>query len=336
MDATMHESGVACKLSGLRVLVVGGAGFIGQHVVAAFRDAGAAVSILDRVPPPERRNERDWIVGSIADASLVASTAAGSDVVVFLANSSLPGSSHANLAAEVEAHVGVTVRAAEICAALGVKRFLFASSGGTVYGIEPQEAGGLTVDMPTRPLNAYGVSKLAIEHYLRLIGETRDMSTVVLRISNPYGEGQRAVRSQGFVAAAMEHAIFGTRLPVWGDGTVERDFIHVADVAKAFVLAANCESRTPVLNVGVGTAVSLNAMLRMIEEAVGRRIAVDYQPSRAIDVRRNFLDITRTTREIGWRPSIDLASGLERTARWWIDEAADSITLRPPSRRTDS
>lgn len=307
-------------LQGARVLVVGGGGFIGRHVSAAFRAEGASVAVLDRIPPPADAGAGEWIVGSVDDPSLLASAAAGSDVVVFLASSSLPGSSQADLAAEVEAHVYVTIRAAEICNRIGVKRFLFASSGGAVYGREPAEGEGLTVDMPTRPRNAYGVSKLAIEHYLRLIGEMREMSALTLRIANPYGEGQRAVRAQGFVAAAMQHALAGTTMSIWGDGTVVRDFVHIADVAAAFLAAARTEGTSGLWNVGSGQGVTLNAMLAHIEAALGRPVPVAYGIDRPIDVHRNVLDIALTEAELGWRPVIPLEEGLHRTATWWLSQ----------------
>lgn len=307
-------------MNGLRVLVVGGGGFIGQHVVGAFRAGGAAVSVLDKASAPGGVQTDDWIVGSAEDANMLASVAEGCAVVVFLASSSLPGSSQADFAAEIDAHVRVTVRAAELCNRVGVGRFVFASSGGAVYGIEPAAGEGLKVGMPTRPRNAYGVSKLAIEHYLRLIGDTRDMSVLTLRVANPYGEGQRALRGQGFVAAAMQHALDGTELPIWGDGSVERDFVHIRDVAEAFVAAARYEGGSGLWNVGSGHGVSLNEMLRRIEEAIGRPVPVSYGLDRKIDVHRNVLDIAETHQDLGWAPRIGLAEGLARTAAWWKAE----------------
>ena len=303
-----------------RVLVVGGGGFIGRHIVAAFRDRDAGVSVMDVAPAPDDMDDLDWTTGSITDSSLMASAADGCGTVVFLANASLPGSSHADLSGEVKAHVAATVNAAEICAELGVERFLFASSGGTVYGYDPGPGILLDEEARTRPRNAYGASKLAIEHYLRLIGTMRPMRTLSLRLSNPYGEGQRARRAQGIIAAAMQHAMDGTVIPVWGDGSVERDFIHVSDVAAAFVAGACYDGPRTVMNVGAGEAVSLNAILDMVREATGRPLEADYQKTRAIDVQRNALSIERARQEMGWAPSVGLPEGLARTARWWASE----------------
>lgn len=298
-----------------RVLVVGGAGFIGRHVVRALLASGAEVAIMDMAPPPEEFARLDRVIGSIADAALFASAVSSCDTVVFLANSSLPGSSNTDLASEVQAHVQVSVKAAEICNAQGVRRFVFASSGGTVYGYSSEAP--LREDMGTRPRNAYGVSKLAIEHYLRIINMQHRLETVSLRVSNPYGEGQRALRNQGFIAATMQHAISDKVQPIWGDGTVERDFIHVSDVARAFVAACSVESPPEVCNIGSGEATSLLQVLEQIETALGRPVKVAFEAERIVDVSRNVLDVSRAAETLGWRPEVDLETGLRQTAEWW-------------------
>jgi UDP-glucose 4-epimerase len=299
----------------LRTLVIGGGGFIGNHLVSALKGR-YEVSVLDFASPPAHQTGVDWVTGSITDSTLVASAADGCDSVIFLANASLPGSSQGDFEREATGHIGATLRVAEICKDQGVKRFLFASSGGTVYGYD-SPPGGLTEGCPTRPLNGYGVSKLSIEHYLRLMNTQGPMRTLSLRLSNPYGEGQRAHRAQGVVAAAMQHAMAGTVMPIWGDGSVKRDFIHVEDVAAAFLAGLSYDGTKNVINIGSGKALSIKEILELTRTHTGRDLAVEFQPDRRIDVHRNVLCITRATQELGWTPQIRIDQGMERTARWW-------------------
>ncbi|MEM8553528.1 MAG: NAD-dependent epimerase/dehydratase family protein [Pseudomonadota bacterium] len=298
-----------------RILVVGAGGFIGRHVSLALKQKGADVVGLDLAAAPQELVDVPWIIGNAADPALVSAAAAGCGSVVFLANHSLPNTSNFDLAAEIGAHVVTTIKSAEVCAEQGVKRFVFASSGGTVYGSAADLP--LSETAPTKPRNAYGVSKLSIEHYLRLIRELRDMVTVSLRISNPYGEGQMAVRNQGFIASAMQHVKSGTTMPIWGDGSVERDFIHVSDVAQAFLSALEVENPPESVNVGSGQAHSLLDILGQISGILGREVPVAFEPGRQIDTSKNVLDIGRAQGTLGWKPVVPLGVGLRRTADWW-------------------
>lgn len=299
------------------VLVVGGGGFIGRHVVSTLRSSSIQVRVMDFVGAQPEDAGLDWVTGSISDGTLVASAADGCDAVIFLANASLPGSSQGGMSREAVGHVGATLQVAEICKDMRVKRFVFASSGGTVYGYDAP-TGGLVEGGPTRPLNGYGVSKLSIEHYLRLMTLQGSMRTLSLRISNPYGEGQRAHRAQGVIAAAMQHAMVGSQMPIWGDGSVERDFIHVSDVAKGFLAGLSYDGPHSVINIGSGQSRTVNDALEATRRSTGRVLHVEYQPDRSIDVRRNVLSIARAEAEMGWTPTIDFNEGMARTARWWL------------------
>lgn len=313
----LGPSSRALPMNKQKVLVVGGGGFIGRHVIARLLAADAEVSILDKSVPDEMLSRLNCSIGSVSDSTLVAASVAGHDSVIYLAANSLPGSGFAGLSSEIHDHVEVAVRAAEISAAAGVKRFVFAGSGGTAYGYGGEIA--LREDMPTAPINAYGVSKLAIEHYLRLISRSRGMATTTLRISNPYGEGQNARRGQGVIAAAMEHALKGKTMQIWGDGSVARDFIHVADVAEAFAAACSVPNPPDLVNIGSGEATSLLTIIRKVEKATESTISVEFEPSRSVDVQVNKLDISLANETLGWSPNVSLPEGLARTARWWQD-----------------
>lgn len=302
-------------LHGRRILLFGGGGFIGKHVVDAIFAAGGDVAVLDPHKPAEANPRIAWFAGSLADPQIVAKAASGCDTAIYMAGHSLPALGNQDVAAEVADHVVVTIRAAEICAQQGVTRFLFSSSGGTVYGTENE--GEIAETFPTRPRNAYGASKLAIEHYLRIVGLTRGMRTISLRIANPYGVGQRAARGQGFIAAAMSAAFSGEELSIWGTGEVVRDFVYISDVAEACIRAAVYEGEYDLFNIGKGEGINLLTIVQKVEAASGRAINLTLHPARSVDVMRNVLDVARAGAELGWTPATSLEEGLARTAAWW-------------------
>lgn len=296
-----------------RILVIGGGGFLGQHVLASLLERGFSVSSLD-LHDPGGFPEVDWLIGSAGDESLVAAAADFHETVVFLASNSLPGSGNADLSAEIGSHLRLAVKTAELCCNQGVKTFIFASSGGAVYGAG---ADVTREDAPTHPMSAYGVSKLAIEKYLAVLSHLRGMRCLSLRISNPYGPGQRANRNQGFVAAAMSAAIHGTPLTCWGDGSTVRDFIYVKDVADAFVRGCNYKGASQVINIGSGQGRSLVEAIAAVERATGRRIEAHFERGRVFDVPRNVLDSSLAASTLFWTPRHSFEEGLAVTAHWW-------------------
>lgn len=298
-----------------KVLVVGGGGFIGRSIVSLLMKEGVSVTVLDIISQDVFAENLEWVVGTAEDESLLSSLARYSEVVIFLANNSLPASSNNNLTGEVLSHVKVSIRAAEICEAQGVKRFIYASSGGTVYGYDAKSP--LSENDSTRPLNAYGVSKLTIENYLRILGARGLMDTVSLRISNPYGEWQTASKNQGFIAAAIRGALNNEPILIWGDGTIVRDFIYVEDVAKAFIVASYLDEVPNVVNIGSGIGCKLLDIIKIVEKFVGRDIPVIFEKERSVDVKSNVLDISLAKASLGWNPKIDIMEGIDRTVAWW-------------------
>ncbi|PSS59509.1 hypothetical protein C6558_37900 [Ensifer sp. NM-2] len=301
------------------ILVAGGRGFIGSHVVRQLLSRGANVCVLDVAPANQFHSRLKWIQSSFDNEQVVQEALSDCDSVVYLVASSLPAT-QATPEDEIVGQVLTPVKFAERCATSGVKRFIFASSGGTVYG-----DGGTppyTEHSSCQPRNLYGVSKLACEHYLRIIGLTTSMTTCSLRISNPYGEGQVARQGQGFVAAAIEKAIRDEPMIIWGDGSAVRDFVYVEDVAKAAVLACFSDSRAPTINVGSGRGVALSEVLDAVSEVHGKPLSLVFEPNRNVDVAVNVLDIALASSELGWQPGVSLREGVEMTYRWWLTSQA--------------
>lgn len=307
------------------VLVLGGGGFIGRHVVRTLSQTGHAVRAVDRHQVDNSWDGVEWFRGDVHDPDFLSVVAEGCDVAVLLAAGSAPGRPSDSVATEVSSHVAGTVRTAETCIQRGVRRLVFASSGGAIYGTDSIRP--LQEQSETNPRSPYGVSKLAVEHYLRLIAREKGVTTVSLRIANPYGEGQRANTGQGFVAAAMWHAFAGRPLVMWGDGSATRDFIHIDDVARAF-LAACCHRNPPaVVNIGTGQGCSLLKVAQTVEEVTGRKLDITFAPARHGDVHRNVLDVSRAEERLQWVPLIGLGEGLSRTARWWHeDQESNTLT----------
>lgn len=306
---------MTARLQGRKILVFGGGGFLGKHVVRKLIRASANVRVFD-ISPNVDAIDVEWMVGSIEDKDNVVRAAMGFDTVVQLAAFGIPATGNIDLTREIKRHVVACVEVAEICQQQGVGRLIFASSGGTVYGSDSPMP--IMESCVCEPRNAYGVSKLAIEHYLRLLSLFRGMKTLSLRISNPYGPGQVA-RGQGFIAEAMARLLANSPMSVWGDGSVVRDFIFVEDVAEAMARACCYDGAFSTINIGSGVGTSLLEVHKVIEQVTERKLRLDLEPSRIIDVKANVLDVRLAGRELHWFPVTTLNSGIEKTWRWWRD-----------------
>lgn len=281
----------------------------------ALARSGHGVVALDKFKPADPGNVLEWHETDSHDLNYLKQAAEGCSAAVFLGGYSRPGDRVRSIIESAPEELIHPVQVAEACADVGVARFVFTSSGGTVYG--PVKTHPTPETETNTPLNAYGVTKLAAEHFLRLLSASSVIAASVLRVSNPYGPGQMARRRQGFVAAAMNAAYSGTQLEIWGDGSVIRDFIYVGDVAEAFVAACNSPNAFDLVNVSFGAGASLKDICAGVEAASGRRLNINYKDSRAADVPVSVLENSRALELLGWKPGVSLAEGLAKTAQWW-------------------
>lgn len=297
-------------------LVLGGGGFIGAAVAQQLLAEGWRVRVFERPQAPVPRELAaaaglEWVRGDyLAEADLDAALA-GADAVVHLISTSLPKSSNEDPARDVETNVVATLRLLALMVRRQVRRIVFASSGGTVYGATRTVP--IREDHPTQPEVSYGIAKLAIEKYLYLYGRLHGLQPVALRIANPYGGGQRIEKAQGAVAVFLHRALRGEPLEIWGDGSVMRDYLHVQDVAAAFVCALRYQGPYQVFNIGSGQGASLNELAAAIEAELGRPVERRYLPGRSFDVPVSVLDNSLARAELGWQPSIGLPQGLRMT-----------------------
>lgn len=298
-----------------RVLVLGGSGFIGSHLVEALSEAGSEVRSFDRVPSPwHTRANVESVVGDFLRADQVAEAVSGCDYVYHLVSTTLPKNSNDNPIADVEQNLVSTLAMLKAACAAGVKKIVFLSSGGTVYGI-PQTLPILETH-PTLPMSSYGIVKLTIEHYLHLYQVLHGLNYQVLRLSNPFGERQPINGSQGAIAVFMSKALRGETVEIWGDGSVVRDYIYVKDVIDAMLLALDYQGPHRSINIGSGTGQSINQILDAISHTIGQQIERRYTAQRSFDVPASVLSIERARLELGWQPTISFAEGLKRTSQW--------------------
>jgi UDP-glucose 4-epimerase len=300
-----------------RVLVLGGAGFLGGHLVEALLGDGHLVRVFDRTPrrsPTAAEQDCEWFEGDFGNRTDVAAAVDGCDIVFHLVATTLPKTSNEDPVHDLESNVVPTLRFLEVARERSVRRVVFASSGGTVYGT-PR-----TLPIPethaTRPLCSYGIHKLTIEHYLELFYSLYGLEYCVLRIANPFGERQRRDGSQGAVAVFLDTALRGSEITVWGDGSAIRDYIYVKDVAQAFCRAAAHPAPTGVFNVGSGRGQSIDDLLTAIGALLKHPVQHRHVAGRAFDVPVNVLDITLAARILEWQPRVAFMEALERTLHW--------------------
>jgi UDP-glucose 4-epimerase len=307
--------------SGNRVLVLGGAGFIGSTLVRALVERGVTPRVLTR-PSRSGANLRsvlgavDLVHGDFMDDAVLRVAMRGVDTVFHLITTTFPNMVIESSNYDLLSNLLPTIRMLEIARETGVRRVVYASSGGTVYG-EPQQL-PITEAHPLAPKSAYGQSKLTIENYLGFYARTTSLQVSVLRLSNPFGPSQNPYGAQGVIAVALGCARDRRPLRVFGEGQAVRDYIYVDDVVDAMLLAA--DARPDIFNVSSGIGRSVNDVIAAVERASGRRIEREVVPQRLGDVSINVLDSSRVRERLGWRPRVDFDEGMLRTWRAICEE----------------
>ncbi len=300
----------------MRCLVVGGNGFIGGHLVWRLVEAGHEVKVYDRStarfrPAPE---DAGYIEGELGNYGLLREAVGGVEVVYHLVSTTLPKTSNDDPVYDVRSNLVDTLQLLEACVDAGVRKVVFASSGGTVYG--PPRNIPINEEHPTDPISSYGITKLAVEKYLGLFYHLHGLDYAALRISNPYGPYQNPEGQQGAISVFLSRIRTNRPITIWGDGSVVRDYLYVSDLVDALMLSATSEASDKVMNIGSGVGASLNELIDTMSEVIGEKPVVEYLPARRLDVPVSVLDIGRASRELGWKPEIGLPEGLGLTWNW--------------------
>ena len=303
----------------MNIVIFGGGGFIGSTIADRLLQDGHALRIFERprvMPyrPFDSTESVEWVTGDFGSVHDVNEALAGMDAVLHLVSTTLPKSSNDDPVYDVQSNLVATLHLLEGMVSHGVKRIVFISSGGTVYG--PPQYLPIDERHPTEPQVSYGITKLAIEKYLLIYQRNHGIKATILRVANPYGERQRIETAQGAVGVFASRALSDLALEIWGDGTVTRDYLHVSDVADAFAKAVTYTGEHPVFNISSGVGTSLNEMIAMLERTLGRAVVRNFRPGRAFDVPTSVLDNSLAQSELGWAPIVALEDGIGRTLDW--------------------
>src|SRR5687768_16533644 len=318
-----------------RALVTGGAGFIGSHVADQFLAEGFSVEVIDDLSSGHRRNLPDGAL--LHEVSVTSPEGAqvirkgGFDVVVHLAAQIDVRKSVADPMFDAATNILGTVNILEAIRQSGSKtRMVFTSTGGAIYGDfnTPPNVETFAKD----PESPYAISKLAAEYYLAYYGRLHGMEHVSLRFGNVYGPRQDPHGEAGVVAIFCTRILDGKPLTIFGDGMKTRDYVYVGDVAHAVFLGATREL-PPVekvdaraFNIGTGLGTSVVDLARMLQKAAGSSADIVFAPKRAGEQQESFLDATKASRVLRWKPQVTLQEGLARTFAWSEMQASGART----------
>ena len=303
----------------MRCLVLGGRGFLGSHLVETLLAEGNDVSVFKRPHSPRLLNipnhqHVQWFEGDFVNREDVAQAVQGAEIVYHLVSTTIPQSSNQNPVYDVESNLVGTLNLLEIAKDSKVKKIIYVSSGGTIYGTPKTVP--IQETHPTDPTCSYGIAKLAAEKYLSLYHHVHGLDYCILRVANPYGERQLPNSAQGVVAVFLGKVLRNEPIEIWGDGSVVRDYIYVSDVVEALVKAKSYEGSCRLFNIGGGQGLSLNELIAAIENTLGKPIQRKYLPARLFDVPVNVLDISAAAKFLNWSPRTSFQEGLRRTWAW--------------------
>jgi UDP-glucose 4-epimerase len=305
-----------------RCIIFGGAGFIGSHIAEDLIENNMEVTIFDKQNASRKNiksieNKIEFIEGDFNNEVDISKAIKGKQYAVHLVSSTVPATSNQNIYYDVESNLLSSIHLFEKCIEFNVKRLIFISSGGTVYG-NPVKL-PIKENHPTNPMSSYGIIKLTIEKYLYLFNILKGLDYKILRFSNPFGERQNPLITQGLIAHLLYLIKTKKPIEIWGDGKVVRDYFYIKDGARAIYKAIKDRSKNKIYNISSGTGLSINQILSRFKTVLNLEFKVKYKEARKFDVKKNILNNSLAKKYLNWKPEVSFNEGLKRTWSYIID-----------------
>jgi len=302
----------------LNILIIGGNGFIGSHLVEVLKNIHK-VTVFDKSSNQfvKEHHEVDYIYGDFGNTALVSKALDDKDLVYHLLSTTVPFTADFDIIFDIESNLINTIKLLDLIVKKEIKRFVYASSGGTVYGTPKY----LPIDEkhPCRPLGSYGIIKKTIEDYIQMYALKHQFSYLIVRPSNPYGPRQSYLKNQGLIAKLIYCRICNDKFTVWGDGSAIRDYIYISDLVDFFKIAG-LSNTSGIFNVGSGEGMSILQIIDSLSKVIEKLPLIEFTEKKGNFVEQVILDTSLARSTFDWSPKIALEEGLRRHYSWMISQ----------------
>jgi UDP-glucose 4-epimerase len=304
-----------------KIVVFGGNGFIGRHLVTRLASGNpqASVYVFDRFSSYEEGKDAPFskypnitiIPGDFFNRDAVNSVLLGADYVFHLISTTNPATSESDPFIDIDTNIRSSIELFELCVENKIKKVIFFSSGGAVYGNIDSDT--INEETSPQPLSPYAIGKLTIEHYLRYFKRTHGLDYVIYRIANPYGPGQNIYGKQGVIPIFMHKYAMKEPITIYGDGLMKRDYIYINDLANMIVGSYDKKNEHEIYNIGSGKGTSINELVSTIEKHTNYIVKKTYVDAPSTYIENSVLDTRRFNDEFSLEPTIGLEEGIKRT-----------------------